>query len=72
MFESCDISALTRVRPAPLRTVRFLVDANPAKLASLLRMCGLDATEAGMLPAGDAGDEDARLVAARGGSSASC
>ena len=49
VFESFDISALTRVRPAPLRVVRFLVDANLAKLASLLRMCGLDATDAGML-----------------------
>ena len=49
VFESFDISALTRVRPAPLRAVRFLVDANLAKLASLLRMCGLDATDASML-----------------------
>ena len=49
VFESFDISALTRVRPVPLRVVRFLVDANLAKLASLLRMCGLDATDAGML-----------------------
>ncbi len=55
VFESFDISALTRVRPAPLRAVRFLVDANLAKLASLLRMCGLDATDAAMLPGG--GDE---------------
>ena len=52
------------MRPAPLRAVRFLVDANLAKLASLLRMCGLDATDAAMLRAGgSAGDEDARLVA---------
>ena len=64
VFESFDISALTRVRPAPLRAVRFLVDANLAKLASLLRMCGLDATDAGMLPPGAADREDARLVAA--------
>ena len=49
VFESFDIAALTRVRPVPLRAVRFLVDANLAKLASLLRMCGLDATDAGML-----------------------
>ena len=64
VFESFDISSLTRVRPAPLRAVRFLVDANLAKLASLLRMCGLDATDAGMLPPGAADREDARLVAA--------
>ena len=44
--------------------MRFLVDANLAKLASLLRMCGLDATDAGMLPPGAAEREDARLVAA--------
>ena len=49
VFESFDISALTRVRPVPLQVVRFLVDANLGKLASLLRMCGLDATDAGML-----------------------
>ena len=49
VFESFDISALTRVRPAPLSAVRFLVDANLAKLASLLRMCALDATDASML-----------------------
>lgn len=64
VFESFDISALTRVRPAPLRAVRFLVDANLAKLASLLRMCGLDATDTSLLPSGRAVDEDARLVAA--------
>ena len=66
VFESFDISALTRVRPAPLRAVRFLVDANLAKLASLLRMCGLDATDASMLrrTACGAEHEDARLVAA--------
>ncbi|MCY4485172.1 MAG: hypothetical protein OXC12_20065 [Spirochaetaceae bacterium] len=66
VFESFDISALTRVRPAPLRVVRFLVDANLAKLASLLRMCGLDATDASMLcrTACGAEDEDARLVTA--------
>ena len=63
VFESFDISALTRVRPAPLRAVRFLVDANLAKLASLLRMCGLDTTDAALLPGG-AEHEDARLVAA--------
>ena len=63
VFESFDISALTRVRPAPLRAVRFLVDANLVKLARLLRMCGLDATDAGMLRPG-AGDEDALVVAA--------
>ena len=66
VFESFDISALTRVRPAPLRVVRFLVDANLAKLASLLRMCGLDATDASMLcrTACGAEHEDARLVTA--------
>ena len=64
VFESFDISALTRVRPAPLRAVRFLVDANLAKLAVLLRMCGLDASDAGMLPPGSADREDARLVTA--------
>ena len=64
VFESFDISALTRVRPAPLRAVRFLVDANLAKLAVLLRMCGLDASDAGLLLPGAADQEDARLVTA--------
>ena len=41
VFESFDISSLTRVRPVPLRVVRFLVDAN---LASWPRCCACAAS----------------------------
>ncbi len=43
MFESFDVTELTRVRSAPLRTPRFELDLHLGKLARLLRMCGLDA-----------------------------
>lgn len=42
MFESLDITALTRVRPRPLREPRVLVDVNLGGLARLLRLMGLD------------------------------
>lgn len=43
MFESIDISALLRVRPQPLREVRFVLDAHLGRLAVYLRMLGFDA-----------------------------
>jgi len=52
MFESLDISGLTRVRPHPLREPRMLVDVNLGGLARLLRLmgqdvrCDFDATDA--------------------------
>jgi uncharacterized protein len=42
-FEAFDIGDLTRLRPEPLRHVRFVLDVHLGKLARLLRMLGLDA-----------------------------
>jgi uncharacterized protein len=41
-FESFDIRPLLRVRPAPLREMRFVADAHLGGLARLLRMLGFD------------------------------
>jgi uncharacterized protein with PIN domain len=41
--ESIDISSLERLRPTPLREVRFVLDTHLGKLAAYLRMLGLDA-----------------------------
>ena len=43
VFESLDISSVTRLRPAPLRDTRFVVDANLGQLARYLRLLGFDA-----------------------------
>lgn len=42
MFESLDIGPIDRLRPAPLRDPRFVVDVNLGRLARLLRLCGFD------------------------------
>jgi uncharacterized protein with PIN domain len=42
VFAALDVGALQRVRPAPLREVRFAVDANLGRLAQLLRLAGFD------------------------------
>ncbi|WP_027857157.1 Mut7-C RNAse domain-containing protein [Marinobacterium jannaschii] len=42
VFESFDISPLIRLRPAPLRITRFIVDVNLGKLAQKLRLLGFD------------------------------
>lgn len=42
VFESLDISPLLRLRPSPLRNVRFIVDRNLLKLARWLRLLGFD------------------------------
>jgi len=42
MFESFDISPLNRLRPLPLRRVRFVLDTHLGKLAKYLRMMGFD------------------------------
>jgi len=47
MFESFDISSLTKVRATPIRktkeaTTKFVVDVNLGKLAHFLRMLGFD------------------------------
>jgi uncharacterized protein len=42
VFETLDISPISRLRPAPLREPRFVVDVNLGRLARLLRLLGLD------------------------------
>lgn len=42
VFESFDVSGLVRVRPAPLREPRFVVDVNVGRLARVLRLLGFD------------------------------
>ncbi len=44
MFESLDISEITRVREKPLRETRFILDVHLGKLTIYLRMLGFDAT----------------------------
>lgn len=41
-FESLDIRPLQRLRPEPLREIRFIVDVHLGKLARYLRMLGFD------------------------------
>lgn len=42
VFEAFDIGSATRLRPAPLRHPRFVVDVNLGALARLLRLLGFD------------------------------
>src|SRR5262245_61664799 len=42
VFESIDISPLLRLRPAPLRHPRFVLDSHLGRLAAYLRMLGFD------------------------------
>lgn len=42
VFESIDITPLVRVRPHPLREIRFVVDTHLGKLATYLRLLGFD------------------------------
>ena len=42
VFESMDISPVSRLRSAPLRDTRFIVDVNLGKLALKLRLLGFD------------------------------
>lgn len=42
MFEAIDIRPLLKVRPEPLRTIRFVLDAHLGRLAAYLRMLGFD------------------------------
>src|SRR6266702_3425985 len=53
VFESIDITPVTRVRPAPLRESRFVLDGHLGRLARYLRMLGFDARWRG-----EAEDED--------------
>jgi hypothetical protein len=42
VFESLDIADVTRVRPVPLRVLRFALDQHLGQLAAYLRMAGFD------------------------------
>jgi hypothetical protein len=42
LFESMDITPVTRLRPGPLRQPRFILDQHLGKLAHYLRMLGFD------------------------------
>ncbi len=42
VFEAVDITPLVRVRPRPLREVRFVLDTHLGKLATYLRLLGFD------------------------------
>ena len=42
VFESLDISLVSRVRPAPVRALRFLLEVHVGRLAAYLRMAGFD------------------------------
>ena len=42
VFETLDIGAINRLRPQPLRDVRFVVDVHLGRLARLLRLLGFD------------------------------
>ena len=42
VFESLDIAAVTRVRPTPLRELRFVLDVHLGRLAVYLRLAGFD------------------------------
>jgi len=53
VFEAFDIAPVSRVRPYPLRQVRFVLDAHLGRLAAYLRMIGFDT-----LYRNDYGDED--------------
>ena len=42
VFESIDVTPILRVRPKPLRELRFVCDTHLGRLASYLRMLGFD------------------------------
>jgi uncharacterized protein len=42
VFETFDISAITRLRPQPLRETKFVLDVHLGKLCKYLRMLGFD------------------------------
>jgi uncharacterized protein with PIN domain len=42
VFEAIDITPLLRVRPQPLREIRFILDVHLGKLANYLRLFGFD------------------------------
>jgi len=59
VFEALDISTEVRLRDAPLRTIRFVLDAQLGTLARYLRLCGFDS-----LYRNDFADEEVARVSA--------
>ena len=55
LFESFDVSPLIRLRPKPLRKIKFIADENLGKLIRKLRMLGFDTITA-------AGPDSASLI----------
>ena len=43
VFEALDIAGVSRVRPSPLRDLRFVLDVHLGRLAAYLRLAGFDA-----------------------------
>ena len=62
VFESLDIAAVSRVRPEPLRVLRFVADGHLGKLARYLRFLGFDTLYSPDLD----DDELARISASEG------
>lgn len=60
VFESFDIAPVSRVRPSPLRELRFVLDVHLGRLAAYLRMAGFDA-----LYRNDAGDPELAEISQR-------
>jgi uncharacterized protein with PIN domain len=42
VFEAVDITSATRLRPLPLRELKFILDVHLGRLAKYLRLCGFD------------------------------
>ncbi|HEY45086.1 MAG TPA: Mut7-C ubiquitin/RNAse domain-containing protein [Anaerolineae bacterium] len=61
VFESIDITSVLRVRPQPLREVRFVLDTHLGRLAGYLRMLGFDT-----LYRNDFGDAELASLSNRG------
>lgn len=53
VFEAFDIQEVSKVRPEPLREIRFVVDVNLGRLARYLRLLGFDTVTDGTLDDGD-------------------
>ena len=60
VFESLDVATVSRVRPATLRDLRFVLDVHLGRLAAYLRMAGFDSQYRN-----NAGDPELAEVVAR-------
>ena len=67
-FTTLDVGTLTRVRPRPLDTVRFVADVHLGKLARYLRLVGLDTAyraDANDATLADLADREGRILLTR-------